>query len=433
MRIRASEIDAALPDISEITGLRERQPFPNVACVDAGTRKGPFFMGNLHERYRLTPIINLSGPLTMYGTSISSQAVAANAAEGLRHHWNMDELFQRSGELIAQWSGAEAGVLTASSAAGCTLAVAAAITGCDRGKMERLPDSAGMPNEVVIQKGHVVNFGAPIEQMIRLGGGVVREVGSVNKTTATQIEAAFGPQTAAAMFVVSHHTTQFGWVALNEFVELCHAHGVPVIVDAAAQDHQIERLTKSGADLIVVSVQKYLSGPTGGIVCGRRDLVKAVYLQNWWIGRPMKIGKEGIFGTIAALEERLATDLGQWGREQEAKAEYLRQRLQDLPGVAVSLERDQVGQPVTRVRLAVDPSVSGWTAEAVCQALVAGVPSIKPRGHHTEEGWFYLEPNHVTNEELDLTAQRLREIVNSPTNGKVSGAPSKDAFLAWLD
>ncbi|HET8524545.1 MAG TPA: aminotransferase class V-fold PLP-dependent enzyme [Thermomicrobiales bacterium] len=389
-------------------------------------------MGNLHERYRLTPIINLSGPLTMYGTSISSEAVASHAAEGLRHQWDMDELFQRSGELIVQWSGAEAGMLTSSAASGCALAVAATITGCDRGKMERLPNSDGMPNEIVIQKGHVVNFGAPIEQMIRLGGGVVREVGSVNKTTKGQIEFAFGPQTAAAMFVLSHHTTQFGWVQLDEFVELCHAHGVPVIIDAAAQDHQIERLVKSGADLIVVSVQKYLSGPTAGIVCGRRELVKAVYLQNWWIGRTMKIGKEGIFGTMAALEERMATDLGEWDKQQAGQAAYLSERLQGLPGVAVSLERDQVGQPVTRVRLAIDPAVSGWTAEAVCLALQVGTPSIKPRGHHTDEGWFFLEPNHVTEEELDLTAQRLREIVASPMNGNHADGHAGDAFLAWL-
>lgn len=368
-------------------------------------------MVNLHEKYGLTPTTNLSGPLTMYGTSISSEAVVEAAAEGLRHHWDMDELFRRSGEMIAQWSGAEAGVLTACSASGIALTVAACMSGADMGRIYQLPNTDGMKNEVVIQKGHSVNFGAPIEQMIRLAGATVREVGTVNRTTPAQIAHAFGPNTAAAMFVISHHTTLYGYVQLGEFVELCHAHGIPVIIDAAAQDHQIERLVATGAELIVLSVQKYLAGPTGGIVCGRRDLVEAVYKQNQGIGRTMKIGKEGIFGAMACVEDRMATDLKAWATGQRAKAEFLASRMQDLPGVTVTLALDHVGQPITRVRLTVDSSKAGVTAEEICQQLQQGTPSIKPRAHHTDEGWFFLEPNQVTDDEMTTTAERLREIV----------------------
>jgi D-glucosaminate-6-phosphate ammonia-lyase len=370
-------------------------------------------MVNLHQTYDLTPVINLSGPLTMYGTSISSERVATAAAEALRHHWDMDELFACAGDLIARWSGTEAGTLTACSAAGVTLTVAACMTGADLGRIHQLPDATGMKNEVVIQKGHAVNFGAPVEQMIRIAGATVREVGTVNKTTATQIKHALGPQTAAAMFVVSHHTSQFGFVQLKEFVALCHEHGVPVIIDAAAQDHQIERLASSGADLIVLSVQKYLAGPTGGIVCGRRDLVEAVYQQNHGIGRGMKIGKEGVFGAMACLEERMSTDLEAWAADQRGKAEFLAAKLADLPGVAISLVLDKVGQPVTRVRLEVDPQQAGLNAAEICAQLQRGCPSIKPRAHHTDEGWFYLEPNHVTENEMEITAARLREIVQA--------------------
>ncbi len=58
----------------------------------------------------------------------------------------------------------------------------------------------------------------------------------------------------------------------------------------------------AGADLALYSSHKFLGGPTGGIVAGRRDLVRAAFLQNGGIGRGMKVGKEGIAGTIAALE-----------------------------------------------------------------------------------------------------------------------------------
>ena len=370
-------------------------------------------MADLHEKYGLTPVINLSGPLTMYGSSMSSDAVVSATAEGLRYHWDMNELYRLAGEVVARWSGAQAGTLTACSASGITLAVAACMTGTDLGRIHQLPDPTGMKHEVVLQKGHAVNFGAPIEQMIRLAGATVREVGTVNKTTPAQIEHAFSPSTVAAMFVVSHHTTLYGYVQLEAFIEICHAQGVPVIIDAAAQDHQIERLVQSGADLIVLSVQKYLSGPTGGIVCGRRDLVEAVYMQNLGIGRGMKIGKEGIFGTMACLEERMATNLDQWAADQRAMAEYLAARLGDMNGVRVSLEIDKVGQPVTRVRLEVDPTGAGVDAAQMCSELQKGSPSIKPRAHHTDEGWFYLEPVHISRDEMDLTASRVRGIVGA--------------------
>lgn len=368
---------------------------------------------DLHATYDLTPVINLSGPLTTYGASVSSERVCEAVAESLRHQWDMEQLFRRAGAVIAAWSGAEAGTLTACAASGVTLGVAACMTGTDLGRISQLPDATGMKSEVLVQKGHSVNFGAPLEQMIRLAGAAVREVGTVNRTTPHEIRAGLNERTVAAMFVISHHTSQFGYVQLEEFIALCHEAGVPVIIDAAAQDHQIERLIAAGADLLVFSGQKYLSGPTAGVVCGRRDLVEAVYLQNRGIGRTMKLGKEAIFGMMAALEDRMAIDLDDWAVEQREKAAYLADQIQDLPGAKVSLEKDRVGQPVTRVRLEIDPGVVGLDAEGVCRELTKGTPSIKPRGHHTDEGWFYLEPNHVTRDELDHVAVRLREILGA--------------------
>jgi uncharacterized pyridoxal phosphate-dependent enzyme len=364
------------------------------------------------QAHSLAPVINLSGPLTLYGSSISSRHVADAAAESLLHHWDMETVACRTGETIARWSGAEAGMLTSSSASGVTLAVAACMTGVDRGKVGQLPDPAGMKHEIVLQKGHSVTFGAPIEQMIRLAGATVREVGTVNRTLPASIQHALGPNTAAGMFVISHHTVQYGYVRLEEFVELCHAADVPVIVDAAAQDQQIEWIVAAGADLIVLSVQKYLSGPTAGIVCGREDLVRAVELQSAGIGRAMKVGKEGYFGTIAALEDRMATNLDAWATEQRDKAVYLASQLQDLPGVSVSLEKDKVGQPVTRVRLEVDDEAAGMSAADICRELPRCTPPIEPRAHHTDEGWFLLEPVHITRGEMDFVAGELRRILS---------------------
>jgi D-glucosaminate-6-phosphate ammonia-lyase len=370
-------------------------------------------MGHLHERYGLTQVINLSGPLTIYGTGRSSPGVAEVAQEALQQEWMIEELAERASEVIARWSGTDGGTLTGSTASGIAITCAACMTGNDLGRVRQLPDTSGMRNEIVIQKGHCVQFGAPIEQMIRLSGATVREVGTVNQTSHAEIRHALTEHTAAGMFVISHHTVQYGFIQLEEFVELCHEQGVPVIVDGAAQAHQIERIVASGADLIVISGQKYLDAPTCGIVCGRGELVDAVALQNLGIGRAMKVGKEGMIGTIVAIEERLATDLGAWAAAQRDKAAFLANHLGEIPGVTVTLVPDQTGQPITRVRLEIDEQIAPCDAEETCQRLQEGSPSIRPRAHHTEEGWFFLEPNHASESELALAADRLREILSA--------------------
>ncbi|HUG13581.1 MAG TPA: hypothetical protein VMM78_01070, partial [Thermomicrobiales bacterium] len=90
-------------------------------------------MIDLHKKYNLTPVINLSGPLTTYGASMSSPAVCEAVASGMKWQWDMDQLFARAGDVITAWSGAEAGTLTACAASGVTLSVAACMTGNDLG------------------------------------------------------------------------------------------------------------------------------------------------------------------------------------------------------------------------------------------------------------------------------------------------------------
>jgi len=138
-----------------------------------------------------------------------------------------------------------------------------------------------------------------------------------------------------------------------------------------------------------------------------------------------------------AIEERLATDMRQWDHDQCAKAEYMVDRLQDIPGVAVSLERDKVGQPVTRVRLEVDERQAGLDAAQICRELERSEPSIKPRAHHTDEGWFLLEPVHITESEMEFAASRVRDIVALSPADKARlrsqrEATTEDAFVSWL-
>jgi len=71
---------------------------------------------------------------------------------------------------------------------------------------------------------------------------------------------------------------------------------------------------------VVASGHKVLGAPTSGLICGRKSLVRACYLQNWGIGRAMKVGKEGIVGLMAALEAWATRDASTSDR---AKVEWV--------------------------------------------------------------------------------------------------------------
>ena len=373
---------------------------------------------DLYEKYQLTRVINACGKMTHLAGAAVLPPIAAQAAAALPHFFDLDQLQERAGATIAEATGAESGCVTACTAAGITLSVAACMTGADRGKIAQLPDATGMADEVVIQRGHLVNFGAPIAQTIRLAGARVVEVGTVNDTAEYHIENALSEHTAAVVFVVSHHTTRYGTVPLERVVELAHARDIPVIVDGAAQSFLIRRIIDAGVDLAICSGHKYLSGTTAGIVAGRRDLIAAVALQARGIGRPMKVGKEGIFGAMAALEYRMQLDIDAWQAEQNRKMHHIIAQLSPLPGVAMREEPDPNGNPFSRARLDLDPKIAGLNADTLARAMADGDPSIRLRAHHAEEGYVMIDAIEMDNAEVALTCERIAGLLSASPQAK---------------
>ena len=368
---------------------------------------------DLYDKYDLKRIVNACGKMTHLAGAAVLPPIAQQVAAALPCFFDLDELQKRAGGVIAEATGAEAGCVTASSAAGITLSVAAAMTGADLGKIGQLPDVNGMQDQVVLQKGHAVNFGAPISQMIRLAGARVVEIGSINGASDYHLEHALTPGTAAVVFVVSHHTVRYGCIPLKQTVEIAHAHDVPVIVDGAAQSFNIRQIIEAGVDLAVCSGHKYLCGTTAGIVCGREDLVRSVNLQSRGIGRPMKVGKEGIFGVMAALEHRMSMDVAAWEAEQDRKMERIIESLQDLEGVTMSADPDPNGNPFSRARIDLDSERTGISAATLSAAMAEGEPSIRLRAHHADEGYVNVDAIELSDAEVELTCERLSQLLTA--------------------
>jgi D-glucosaminate-6-phosphate ammonia-lyase len=376
---------------------------------------------DIRSRLGVRPVINVSGTMTALGASIVVPEAVEAVSAILSEFVEIDDLQRKASAVIARLCKAEAGFVTASCSAGITIGVAGAMTGEDLAAIERLPDTTGPKNEVAILAGHMVSYGAPVEQAIRLAGARVAAVGQATSAHAYQLAGAINERTAAAVYVVSHHTVPYGMLPLADFAEIAHAKDVPVIVDAASE-YDLTGFLAAGADLVLYSSHKFLGGPTGGIVAGRRDLVRAAFLQNGGIGRGMKVGKEGIAGTIAALEAWERRDHAAV-RARETEALHLwRDALQDRPGVTAAIVPDPTDNPLDRLQVSVEPAAAHITAWDLADRLAAGARPVIVRDHEIEHGWFLLDPCNLHPGEAAIVAARLA--------GELDGALASNEIIA---
>lgn len=377
----------------------------------------------------LRQIINVSGTMTALGASIAVPEAIDAMTRALPQFFDMTALHRYASGVIADLTGGEAGFVTASCASGITVAVAAAMTGSNLHAIEQLPDTTGLKHEVLMLSGHMVSFGAPVEQMVRLSGAKVVPVGQATSSSAYQLAGAITDRTAAAVFVVSHHVVDYAQVPLKTFVEVCHARGVPVIVDAASE-YDLRMFLAAGADIAIYSGHKFLGGPTSGIVAGKKDLVRACYLQNRGIGRGMKVGKETIVGVSAALTAWKTRDnAGIRAREQAALDTWV-EALSGKPGVTATIVPDPTDNPLDRLKVSIDPEAAHITAWNLAQRLAAGDQPVIVRDHEIEHGHFFLDPcNLHPGQEHTVATRLLEELGKAALSNDIIATPIEEVWL----
>jgi L-seryl-tRNA(Ser) seleniumtransferase len=387
----------------------------------------------------LRPIINVSGTMTSLGASI----VVPEAVEAMRaflpQFVEMGDLQRKASAEIALTCGSEAGYITACTAAGITLSIAAAMTGTDLCAIERLPDAAGLKHEVPIQMGHMCHYGAPVEQAIRLAGAKPIPIGTATRVDEYQLAGALNERTAAALFVVSHHVVHYGQIPLRRFADICHARGVPVVVDAASE-YDLTGFLNQGADVAIYSAHKFLGGPTAGIVAGRKDLIRAAYLQNSGIGRKMKVGKESVIGTIAALRAWRQRDHAAVRARERRALDLWRERFSQLPGLLATIVPDPTANPLDRLELRVDAARAKLAAWDLADRLAAGEPPVIVRDHEVEHGYFLLDPCNLHPGQELTVAERVETICRAAQQDSGTAtslaerqARRQAAMLTWPD
>ena len=402
-------------------------------------------MNKFYKKNNLTPIINVSGFMTKIGASITNSKSIKAANEVFTNFVNIDELQAIASKRISKCFKTEAAVITASAAAGLTECVASMMTGNDLKKVFILPNTNKMKNKVLIQKGHLTNYGAEVRQGIELSGAKILSCGLKDSCSVEQLEKSLSKnkkKIACAMYVVSHHCSDYNAVEIVKFLKLCKKYNIPTIIDAASEEY-MEEFFKIGADIAIFSAHKFMGSLTAGILAGKKIYVKNIYLQNLGIGRGMKVGKEAIFAAIIGVENWYKRD---WKKEINNQSNILKFWLKFLAkekfkGITYEIIADPTGNKINRLRIHINSKISKFTTQSLCYYLEKNDPAIFVRDDLIHLNHFELDTCNLKKGQEKEVMKELKKIIIKLNLKKIKNNiyqkeyanKSNREWLSWLD
>lgn len=367
-------------------------------------------MPSIFEKYQLKQVINASGRMTALGVSTPRPEVIDAAMAGMNQYFEMKDLVNKTGEYIAKLLEVEGATVVSCASAGLAQSVAAVLVQDSDWLLENLHVTPIENNEIVLPKGHNVNFGAPVGTMVALGGGKLVEAGYANECSAAQLAAAITPRTAAILYIKSHHCVQKSMLSVEQAAVVARTHNLPLIVDAAAEE-DLQCYYRVGADLVIYSGAKAIEGPTSGLVIGKTQYVEWVKRQSAGIGRAMKVGKEGIVGLTCAIELYLRAQKESGAEMVEKMAPFI-DTLNTFNGVSARVVWDSAGRDIARTEIKFDEAVTGIATGDLVEALKQGDYAIYFRGYKANEGIIEADVRSVDRAQLAIVARRIGEVIN---------------------
>ena len=355
-------------------------------------------------------IIAASGAVTAHGGSkLRPEVMAAmNDTAGLLV--DMEALNRQAGQVLADHTGAQAGLVTSGAAGGLVLQAAAVVAGNDPARMARLPDTSGMANEIIIHRCH--RF--PYDQSYRSVGTRLVEIGDGRQAHAWELEAAFSERTAAVAYLFSPHISRNA-LPFELVCKAAHERGVPVLANAASflpPRANLKRFIAAGADMVIYSGGKTVRGPQGtGILVGREDLIEAAFANaspHQFFGRALKVAKEEIVGLLEALEIFVAEDETAEMARYRSMCETVVEAASNLAGLRTSVEHDDYDYLSPHAVLRFTRAWRGRSRDAIRDAMIGGDPPIYLHdiGPPDELG---VDPFNLDDAELGRLVGRLHE------------------------
>ena len=370
--------------------------------------------GSIYKELGARPVINATGSVTMLGGSTPAPEVkeAMERAEGA--YIPLMELEETAGAAIAKMVDVPAAYITSGAGSALTLATAACMAGDDDAKIQQLPDTTGMKNEILIQERQRYWY----DRCLELAGAKLVMFGNAEGTTREDLENAIGPSTAAVHYYAVAQEPDPKTLSLEDTIEIAHDKGVPVLVDAAGQIYPLDLFgsyVRMGADFQCTAA-KYMSSPQStGLAFGSEDMIRKLALQSFvsyegrrirGVGRPQKVDRQEMVGAVAAVRRWMTMNHEERLAETETKCRNMLDPLRGIPGVTVELIDNIIGHQPYGVTLEVDSSVTGFSAHDVVDRLKAGDPPIWTRVREGDTG-IILHAFGLNEGEDKIVGQRI--------------------------
>jgi len=373
--------------------------------------------GNIYKELGAKPVINATGSVTMLGGSTPAPEVREAMERADSAYVPLMELEERAGQAIANMLGVPAAYITSGAGSALTLATAACMAGDDDAKIEQLPDTTGMKNEILIQARQRYWY----DRCLELAGAKLVSFGTPESTSREDLEKAISPNTAAVHYYAVAQEPDPHALSLEDTIEIAHEKGVPVLVDAAGQIYPLDLFgsyVRMGADFQCTAA-KYMGAPQStGLAIGSVDMIHKLALQSFvsyegrrirGIGRPQKVDRQEMVGAVAAVRRWMTMNHEDRLAETELKCRNMLKPLQTIPGVTAELIDNIIGHQAYGVTLELDSVVAGLAAEDVVNRLKAGDPPIWTRIREGDTG-IILHAFGLNEGEDEVVGQRIAEL-----------------------
>tara|TARA_A100001037_G_scaffold266583_1_gene258874 strand:- start:288 stop:1427 length:1140 start_codon:yes stop_codon:yes gene_type:complete len=372
------------------------------------------------DKLGITKLINAGGPNTKHsGSRPLPEAIYAMKSMS-EVFVDIEELLIAAGRRIADLTGNEAATITSGASGGLVVQAAAAMAKDDPERIYQLPITDGIPNELVIQRGHRFIY----DHLYLIPGARFVEVGRPTDCTVDELAGAITQNTAGFIHLESPFKGHLG-VPLNDLVDLAHSHNLPVLADGASMLPPRENLTKytgQGADLVSFSGGKAIRGPQStGFLVGKKEWIEYARLNNApnpVATRAQKVSKEEIAGLLAAIEIFTNIDEEVETRTYREQMNFVVDQIVEIPGITAEVVHNY-DHYIPHAVIRLNNDWSGPTYEEIAEKMKRTKPRVYIQvDHRPDPDRMWIDPLNLQEGELEIVANKLRTVLIESIDGK---------------
>jgi L-seryl-tRNA(Ser) seleniumtransferase len=351
--------------------------------------------------------INAVGPYSSLGGAKMWPEVIEAMDYAITNKAKMNDLHNATGKRIAEMLGAEAAIVTSGATGAIIQGTAGCMTMGDSIKNERLPDTTGMKNEVIILKNQRYLY----DRSIRAPGAILVEVNNLE-----ELPNAINKKTAMLFYLLNRPDIEN--IDIETYIKIAKQYKIPIMCDAATTVPPIKRMAatiKYGFDLVCYSGGKGLRGPySAGLLLGRKDLVEYAKQHgspnHRAYGRSMKVAPEEYLGMMIAVETSLKYDEKAEFNRQRKTVKFMQAQLAIIPGITITINQPEFEASEPYIEIQWDKRYQ-ITPKELKEKLRHGTPSIEIRALFLSQGNIHLTAVMLTMSEAQIVVQRINTIL----------------------